>query len=884
MWLWLKGVIARRSRRLLLAAAGIAAAATLISTIGIFAGSSAETMTRRALANIPVDWQIAVQAGVDPDRLRAPLEAAAPLTAARTVGYADAGGFEATTGGTTQTTGTGEILGLSPDYARTFPGQLRLLMGRLEGVLAAQQTAANLHVTVGDTVSILRDQDRRVDVQIDGIVDLPNADAMFQVIGPAKGVAPTAPPDNVLLLPMELWSKIVGAEVQRQGSGARFEIHVSLDHARFPADPEAAYVEAGRRARSFEARAAGAAVVGDNVSARLGAVREDALYARVLLLFLGLPGIALGVLLTLAVLAAGADRRRREQALLRLRGATAAQVLGFVCIEAGLAGLASGLGALAASAFLAAAVLRVDFLSGRTLTWLAIGFTGALALALAAMLSPAWAHLRGRTVAADRAQLTPADAPLWRRAGLDLVLLALAAVVFWRTASTGYQIVLAPEGVAGTAVDYSAFLAPLLFWTGAALLTVRVGAAVLARGSAALSSALAPIAGRLSPTVAASLARQRRRIARGIALAALAFSFAISTAIFDTTYNAQLAVDAQLTNGADVTLTGTSGAPAGDQIEKIAAQPGVLAAEPMQHRYAYVGNDLQDLYGIDPPRIGRATKIADAYFANRDARATLDALARTPDGVLVSQETVDDFRLSPGDLVNLRLQNAADHQYHVVPFHFIGVVTEFPTAPRDSFLVANASYIAAQTGSAAAEIVLVKAGEDPARLAVALAAALGPDSALKITDLAHAARLIGSSLTAVDLRALTSIELAFAIVLAAAATGLVLSLGFTERRRAMTILSALGARSAEVGAFLWGEALLLLLGGALFGAVMGWAVAELLVALLTGVFDPPPDALSIPWSYLAILACTCLLATIAAVSAARRGAGRDQGAIVRGSE
>ena len=26
----------------------------------------------------------------------------------------------------------------------------------------------------------------------------------------------------------------------------------------------------------------------------------------------------------------------------------------------------------------------------------------------------------------------------------------------------------------------------------------------------------------------------------------------------------------------------------------------------MQHRFAYVGNDLQDLYGIDPATIGRA--------------------------------------------------------------------------------------------------------------------------------------------------------------------------------------------------------------------------------------------------------------------------------------
>jgi len=56
----------------------------------------------------------------------------------------------------------------------------------------------------------------------------------------------------------------------------------------------------------------------------------------------------------------------------------------------------------------------------------------------------------------------------------------------------------------------------------------------------------------------------------------------------------------------------------------------------MQHRFAYVGQDLQDMYGIDPTRIANATSIADAYFADGDARATLARLAATPDGVLVS--------------------------------------------------------------------------------------------------------------------------------------------------------------------------------------------------------------------------------------------------------
>lgn len=46
--------------------------------------------------------------------------------------------------------------------------------------------------------------------------------------------------------------------------------------------------------------------------------------------------------------------------------------------------------------------------------------------------------------------------------------------------------------------------------------------------------------------------RQRVLVTRGVVLVAIAFSFAVSTAVFNTTYNAQSRVDAELTNGADV--------------------------------------------------------------------------------------------------------------------------------------------------------------------------------------------------------------------------------------------------------------------------------------------------------------------------------------------
>jgi putative ABC transport system permease protein len=107
----------------------------------------------------------------------------------------------------------------------------------------------------------------------------------------------------------------------------------------------------------------------------------------------------------------------------------------------------------------------------------------------------------------------------------------------------------------------------------------------------------------------------------------------------------------------------------------------------MQHGFAYVGNDLKDIYGIDPRTSGTATQLADGYFADGSAAAALKTLADQPDGVLVSDETVTDFQLHAGDELNLRLQGPSANEYHVVRFRFVGVVRELPSAPKDSFLV-----------------------------------------------------------------------------------------------------------------------------------------------------------------------------------------------------
>jgi putative ABC transport system permease protein len=398
----------------------------------------------------------------------------------------------------------------------------------------------------------------------------------------------------------------------------------------------------------------------------------------------------------------------------------------------------------------------------------------------------------------------------------------------------------------------------VLGWIGAGLLTYRIADLVLVRGRTPLARVLRPLAGELAPTVAATMRRQRRLLAGAVTLVALTAAFAASTAVFNSTYQQQAEADARLTNGADVTVTQSPGATVGPQgAARLALVPGVQSVEPLQHRFAYVGADLQDLYGVRPQTIGAAGKLQNGWFSGGTAAQLMHQLASRPDGVLVSAETVKDFQLQPGDLLRLRLQDGRTKQFRTIPFHYVGVAKEFPTAPRDSFFVANRDYVAKATGSNAVGAFLVQTdGTSPATVARRVRSVVGPTA--QVTDIVNQRQVVGSNLTAVELSGLTKVELGFALVLAAAATGLALGLGFQERRRTFAIASALGARSRQLGGFVWSESAFVTAGGLVLGAVIAVAISEMLVKVLTGVFDPPPDVLAVPWGYLvAVTALAC---------------------------
>ncbi|MDE3027453.1 MAG: hypothetical protein KGH84_03535 [Paracoccaceae bacterium] len=80
-------------------------------------------------------------------------------------------------------------------------------------------------------------------------------------------------------------------------------------------------------------------------------------------------------------------------------------------------------------------------------------------------------------------------------------------------------------------------------------------------------------------------------------------------------------------------------------------------------------------------------------------------------------------------------------------------------------------------------------------------------------------------LTAVIMTRHTQTERAFAVLMAVVAAGLMRALGFNDRCRAFSTLSAIVAKPRHLGAFRWAERTLVILGGGVLGLMTGKTTA-----------------------------------------------------------
>jgi len=844
----------------------LAAASALIGAMVLFVGHSLRTMTQGTVRSVQLDWQGPVPSYRSATQIAHATAADPAMAAAFPVATAPFDGIVHRAPVGTIRAGAGALLAVPAGYTHAIHA-FRFLQGSLRPgqVVLDQQLAATLQAQPGDTVS-LRPQAGAapVPLRVSGIALASGTDVLFQPLNPLLGPAPAQPPSNVAILPLATFvrriapelpvvppSAPVAAAMPGVPAGLQWQVQAQVDPAALRGGPSHALTTATRIRNRVERTLTGRVQYVDNLADALTTASGDALYAEALYIMLAVPGALAGLGLAYLAALGAAERERRELALLRSRGASRARLVRLAAAESLALGLLAGI--LAAAAALGA--LRVvvpdalglsaPLVGAAVAVCVATAFAGALVARLAA-----GARVLSGTVVESRRSVRRVGTPLWERLYLDVAALAASGLLYWWTSWNGFSAVVNPDSNPTLSLAAYMFLAPELLWIGAALLVVRL------RGRTFTWLARRATGRRASSSLQFLLASAGRRGAalnRGLLLLGLLLAFGVELGLFTATYDQQSRVDAQLTLGADVVVTAPPGAVSGHRLEHtVAGVPGVTGTSAVDHSYAYVGPDLQDTFGVDPRTIARATTLRDSYFLGGSAATMLGRLRARPDAILVSLETINDYSLHLGDLLRLRVLDRSSGRFRVAPFHVAGVVQEFPAAPRDSFMVANRDYLEQLTHDRGPNVIFARVPGNPAPAARRVAAATSSAGG-SVEDLRHQTAQTVSSITTVDLSGISKIEEAFALGLAAAAMLLFVAVARAERMLELATMAALGAPLRAIAAFLWSEALIVLAAAIALAALLGWLLAEMLVAMLRHVFDPPPDHLAAPWHYLATL-------------------------------
>jgi putative ABC transport system permease protein len=887
-------LVVREPRRSVAALIGVAIASALITSVLLFGMASGTTVTRRALADVPVDAQVVLGTGADPGGALAIVKAD---PAVRTVSAFELAHFDsaaASKAGTATQTSVGVLVGLDPAYSATT-GLFGLSSGDIApGEIAiSRDLASNLGAIPGDSIAFVLPGGGSVTLRVSGIVSITGADLVLGPIDAAHRAAGANSPTNVAVmrradLEAQVLAKIpptATAADPGSGSGAtggttpvfaadpavRRELHVQLDHAQLPGEPTAAQAWLDTVRRRLERQGAGSLRWIDDASASLEPLAADLAWGQILFIFLALPGIVLALALSRLAADATADMTRRHAALLRARGATRSQLrtifMGGTIVTA-LTGSTLG---VAIGTAVGLILFGTDLVSigliGALVRAAAVSIVLTTVLASIAAILPLRTQLR-EEIAAGRQELQRSRPPLWQRLYLDVLALLGGGLVYLIAGGSGIHPVLNTEGNPTVTLALTSFVAPLLFWSGGTLLLLRLVSAALRR-SGRLARVLGRLLGPGGELAGRSLAARTVAASRAIVVLALAVSFATSVLIFDATYRQQQRVDAELTLGADVKAVPSQ--PATTSVVATLAGPGITAATPFVDRVVYVGPEAQDLLAIDAATLPSVAPLANSFFAGSTATGAIEALRARPDAILVSAETAKDYSIVPGDRIRIRVPDATG-TLKVVDFTMAGIALEFPTAPKDAFLVANLSYVVAQTGNDRITFVLARSQGDLGQASANVVRRLGPT--WQVSDLGTTTARLANSITSVDLSGLVALDVAFAVLIAAVGVALFLLAGLAERRRELATLIAIGAEPRQVRASMIGETLFIGVAGLATGLVTGAVVGLALLQILAGVFDPPADVPALPIGLIGAMVAAIVAALGSALVVADRGLSR----------
>jgi hypothetical protein len=293
---------------------------------------------------------------------------------------------------------------------------------------------------------------------------------------------------------------------------------------------------------------------------------------------------------------------------------------------------------------------------------------------------------------------------------------------------------------------------------------------------------------------------------------------------------------------------------------------------------ALVGSEKHTVYGIDVSSFRQAAYLPGSFvvdgaslrtiraltnrtsnYAPSSTRQVLDALASTPDGVIISVEQPEKYNFLVGDPVMLRLYNRVTKQDSDVQVRAMGLAVCFPTSSQDSDFILNRDFMLDSTGSQAVDYFLIKIKTDGrpsthGRVASTLTETYENLMPVRIGTTETLVKTGSSSLTSMNLSWLGTMERLYTILVTSVGLAIFLLAMVYERQREFGATRALGANVDHLRRFLFVEAATI--GGLslLIGAMVGLGLAFMRLMLLGVIFPIPAHGLSWPVLQLFVLA------------------------------
>ncbi|MCB0008500.1 MAG: ABC transporter permease, partial [Anaerolineales bacterium] len=520
--------------------------------------------------------------------------------------------------------------------------------------MLSAEAAAYLAVNVGDTVTLALPDGASLELAVSGIVDLTQARSLFSSRRGADFETFIYIP-NAIIVDSALFAEVVVPAFERVAAdrGERVknppihEIALGVDRERLDAEPAVALRQTEQIAAQVAATAGEQGYLLDNISNALTVARADANLAKRMFAFLGVPGAILAATLAAYAGIVLAGAQRREQAILRIRGANRRHLLAMLALRVGTITLTGAIIGVVLGYSTAVSVVGSAALGRAALTSLA---TSAVLGTLAGLLATGGAlYVTGRRsidheINEEKARLW-SEPPAWWQYRLDLAGLLLLAIATGITAAMGGFAGMPGSVYVGRPVDLpiELLVLPIAAWMAGALLGGRGLAAILRRGQARGST----IGARPLQFLYQRSIRRRVWVLVDVAvILGMVIALGTSLAIFAASYDGAKIADARFIVGSDLKIWPSPGNERlyGSADADAFMVPGVKRVTPVifgVHNVILRSNrtsEVANLAAVDADTYAQIAPLQDAHFPGSSAASELSQLAGQPDALLLSVE------------------------------------------------------------------------------------------------------------------------------------------------------------------------------------------------------------------------------------------------------